>query len=77
MAILFCTLSNKTGIKPEKLDKNRPIVCFGSFQDFLGLNKAGGIKAKNEWVHSINWDLVIFDEYHFVLGVRMLKTYLF
>src|SRR5699024_8675525 len=23
------------------------------------------IKAKNEWVHSINWDLVIFDEYHF------------
>ena len=25
----------------------------------------GGIKAKNEWVHEINWDLVIFDEYHF------------
>ena len=30
------------------------------------MNKeTGGIKAKNEWVHSTNWDLVIFDEYHF------------
>lgn len=47
-------------------DKTRPIVCFGSFQDFLGINPStGGIKAKNEWVHEINWDLVIFDEYHF------------
>ena len=49
----------------EKADKNRPIVCFGSFQDFLGTNENGGIKAKNEWVHTTNWDLVIFDEYHF------------
>ena len=47
-------------------DKARPIVCFGSFQDFLGYNReTGGIKATNEWVHTINWDLVIFDEYHF------------
>ncbi len=47
-------------------DKGRPIVCFGSFQDFLGVNKeTGGIKANNEWVHTVNWDLVIFDEYHF------------
>lgn len=52
-------------IKPEKLDQNRPIVCFGSFQDFLGTDENGGIKAKNEWVHTTNWDLVIFDEYHF------------
>ena len=28
-------------------------------------NERGGIKAKNEWVHSTNWDLVIFDEYYF------------
>ena len=42
------------------------IVCFGSFQDFLGVNKqTGGIKANNEWVHTTNWDLVIFGEYHF------------
>jgi hypothetical protein len=50
----------------KRADQNRPIVCFGSFQDFLGVNKeTGGIKANNEWVHTTNWDLVIFDEYHF------------
>ena len=44
----------------------RPIVCFGSFQDYLGVNReTGGIKAKNEWVHLEDWDLVVFDEYHF------------
>ena len=49
----------------EKADKTKPIVCFGSFQDYLGTNENGGIKVKNEWVHSTNWDIVIFDEYHF------------
>lgn len=43
-----------------------PLVCFGSFQDYLGKNtKTGGIKTRNEWVHATNWDCVIFDEYHF------------
>lgn len=46
-------------------DKSRPIVVFGSFQDLLGTNENGGIKAKNEFIHTDNWDLVIFDEYHF------------
>lgn len=47
-------------------DKSKPIVCFGSFQDFLGYNKAtNGYKPQHEWVRAINWDLVIFDEYHF------------
>ncbi len=46
-------------------DKSQPIVVFGSFQDLLGTNEAGGIKAKNEFIHTDNWDLVIFDEYHF------------
>ena len=49
----------------EEADKNKPIVVFGSFQDLLGRNDAGGIKAKNEFIHSEKWDLVIFDEYHF------------
>ncbi len=57
--------AQKTKRGPEDLDPKRPIVCFGSFQDFLGTNQNGGIKAKNEWVHETNWDLVIFDEYHF------------
>ncbi|MCW5938364.1 MAG: GIY-YIG nuclease family protein [Fimbriimonadaceae bacterium] len=47
-------------------DKNWPVVCFGSFQDYLGKNTStGGIKTKNEWVHAINWDCVILDEYHY------------
>lgn len=58
-------LALKTGVKPQDMDPNKPFVCFGSFQDFLGTTAAGGIKAKNEWVHTTNWDLVIFDEYHF------------
>ena len=46
-------------------DHSKPIVVFGSFQDLLGTNESGGIKAKNEFIHADNWDLVIFDEYHF------------
>ena len=49
----------------EKANKRKPIVVFGSFQDLLGTNENGGIKAKNEFIHETNWDLVIFDEYHF------------
>jgi hypothetical protein len=54
------------GLSYEEADKKRPFVCFGSFQDYLGRNPStGGIKAKNEWVHSTNWDCVILDEYHY------------
>jgi hypothetical protein len=59
-------LSSATGGSPDDADKTRPLVYFGSFQDLLGRDrKTGLIKAKNEWVHTTNWDLVIFDEYHF------------
>ena len=54
------------GLSYEDANKKKPFVCFGSFQDYLGKNKStGGIKTKNEWVHAINWDCVIFDEYHY------------
>ena len=54
------------GLSYEDVDKAKPFVCFGSFQDYLGRNPStGGIKIKNEWVHAINWDCVIFDEYHY------------
>lgn len=49
----------------KSCDKNKPIVVFGSFQDLLGTNENGGIKAKNKFIHTEVWDLVIFDEYHF------------
>lgn len=59
-------ISRTTELTYETADKSRPIVCFGSFQDYLGVNPdTGGIKAKNTWVHETKWDLVIFDEYHF------------
>jgi hypothetical protein len=58
--------SKNTGGDPSSVSKKNPLVYFGSFQDLLGRDKATGtIKAKNEWVHTTSWDLVIFDEYHF------------
>ena len=54
------------GLTYEQADKKRPFVCFGSFQDYLGRNPStGGVKTKNEWVHSTHWDCVILDEYHY------------
>jgi len=54
------------GLKYEDADMTKPFVCFGSFQDYLGRNPTtGGIKTKNKWVHEINWDLVVLDEYHY------------
>jgi hypothetical protein len=56
----------REGLGYADADKSKPFVCFGSFQDFLGRNSStGGIKLRNEWVHTINWDCVIFDEYHY------------
>ncbi|MGD1204833.1 DEAD/DEAH box helicase family protein [Mycobacterium seoulense] len=58
-------LSKATGTDPTMADKNKPLVYFGSFQDLLGKDKSGNIKSNNTWLHETNWDLVIFDEYHF------------
>ena len=58
-------LSRSSGSDPTQIDNNKPVVYFGSFQDLLGRDRAGNIKPKNEWLHTINWDLVVFDEYHF------------
>ena len=49
----------------DDANKKKPIVCFGSFQDFLQRTPGGAIKPRNEWVHSTNWDCVILDEYHY------------
>jgi hypothetical protein len=58
-------LSRTSEKDPTKIDAKKPVVYFGSFQDLLGRDDAGNIKAKNEWLHRVKWDLVIFDEYHF------------
>ncbi len=58
-------LSRNSDRDPSQIDDTKPLVYFGSFQDLLGRDKFGNIKAKNEWLHTVNWDLVVFDEYHF------------
>ena len=58
-------LSRHSTSDPTKIDRKKPVVYFGSFQDLLGRDAAGNIKPKNEWLHKVKWDLVVFDEYHF------------
>ncbi len=58
-------LSRNSDGDPRKISPHKPVVCFGSFQDLLGRDAAGNIKPKNEWLHKVKWDLVVFDEYHF------------
>ena len=56
---------SKDGSDHNSINKKKPFICFGSFQDFLGKNKSGKIKSKNEWAHETNWDCIVLDEYHF------------
>ncbi|MBD2421884.1 restriction endonuclease [Cyanobium sp. FACHB-13342] len=58
-------LSRNSDGDPRKISTWDPVVYFGSFQDLLGRDAAGNIKPKNEWLHKVKWDLVVFDEYHF------------
>jgi len=58
-------LSRSSGSDPSEVSSKKPLVYFGSFQDLLGRDNVGNIKARNEWLHTMNWDLVVFDEYHF------------
>ena len=58
-------LSRNSDSDPSKVSTKKPLVYFGSFQDLLGRDDAGNIKVKNEWLHKVKWDLVVFDEYHF------------
>lgn len=58
-------MSRNSKNDPTKVPARTPLVYFGSFQDLLGRDSAGNIKPKNEWLHKVQWDLVVFDEYHF------------
>lgn len=58
-------MSRHSESDPTNISARKPLVYFGSFQDLLGRDDAGNIKAKNEWLHQVKWDLVVFDEYHF------------
>jgi len=58
-------LSRNSDRDPTSISARKPLVYFGSFQDLLGHDDAGNIKARNKWLHKVRWDLVVFDEYHF------------
>jgi len=58
-------LSRNSERDPSQISAKKPLVYFGSFQDLLGRDLFGNIKTKNEWLHKVKWDLVVFDEYHF------------
>ncbi len=57
------------------VDERQPFVCFASFQDVLGRNAAGGIKATNEWIQTIGWDCIVLDEYHYGAWGRNAKNF--
>lgn len=51
-------------IMKEKLAEGRHIVYFASIQDLRGSAVVGGKFNKNDFVFSLEWDLVIVDEAH-------------
>ncbi len=50
---------------PSTVDADTPLVCFSSLQDLRGRTVDGAIKDHNRWIHEVEWDLVIVDEYHY------------
>ncbi|MCL1944553.1 MAG: GIY-YIG nuclease family protein [Firmicutes bacterium] len=58
-------VSKNSGMKYQDVDTAKPIVCFGSFQDYLQKTSVGKIKDSNQWVHDTKWDLIVIDEYHY------------
>lgn len=59
----------------NRVDEHRPFVCFASFQDVLGRNSVGGIKATNEWIQTVGWDCIVLDEYHYGAWGRNAKNF--
>ena len=45
---------------PTQIDRSKPVVYFGSFQDLLGRDDVGNIKPKKEWLHQWGFDTADF-----------------
>lgn len=69
----FCQKQDDRGF--NRVDERRPFVCFASFQDVLGRNSVGGIKATNEWIQTVGWDCIVLDEYHYGAWGRNAKNF--
>lgn len=59
----------------NKVNENERFACFASFQDVLGRNAAGGIKATNEWIQGVDWDCIVLEEYHYGAWGKNAKSY--
>lgn len=57
------------------VNERKPFVCFASFQDVLGKNAMGGIKATNEWIQTVDWDCIVLDEYHYGAWGKNAKSF--
>ena len=57
------------------VNEKKPFVCFASFQDVLGKNSMGGIKATNEWIQTVRWDCIVLDEYHYGAWGKNAKSF--
>lgn len=57
------------------VNERKPFVCFASFQDVLGKNAVGGIKATNEWIQTVSWDCIVLDEYHYGAWGKNAKSF--
>ena len=57
------------------VNEHKPFVCFASFQDVLGKNELGGIKATNKWIQEVSWDCIVLDEYHYGAWGKNAKNY--
>lgn len=58
------------------LDDGRRVVAFASYQDILGDDSDGGIKAKHTTLFDTHWDAVIIDEFHYGAGTKKAKDML-
>lgn len=50
---------------PCDLKSDCPVIWFASFQDFLGTDIHGDVKAHILDLHETHWDCIVLDEYHF------------
>ncbi len=59
-------LSRNSELRPHgnRTTRSRSSIS-ALFRTFWDATQSGNIKPKNEWLHKVNWDLVVFDEYHF------------
>lgn len=56
---------SKDGMDFSDANPEKPIVWFGSFQDFLQTDENGVMKVRNRAAKEVDWDCIVLDEYHF------------